>query len=272
MSAASPGLALLPAGSGDTAAAGALARSLDLPLLPAGADLRRCENFPVVLEVAGARLSLRRTGRHAPGPVTVDFGSAGMRHRRLGGHNELLGRAVGVGKKTPLRVLDATAGLGRDSFVLADLGCEVLLCEREPVMAAMLEWGLRAAAASDDPWLRGVLRRMALHVGDARDVAPNRLGEIDVIYLDPMFPAGDGRAGVKKEMALFQQVLGRGDAQRDDGQDDAAALLEWARGTAAARVVLKRPRRAAHLAGQDPSHSIGGRAVRFDVYVRRALA
>ena len=266
MSAASAGLAVLPASVDDIAAAGALARRLALSLLPAGADTRRCDRVPVVLEVAGARLSLRRTGRGAPGPVAVDFGSAGMRHRRQAGHNELLGRAVGVGRKSPLRVLDATAGLGRDSFVLADLGCEVLLCEREPVMAAMLEWGLREAAASGDPWLCGVLRRMELHAGDARDVSPQRLEAIDVIYLDPMFPARDRRAGVKKEMALFQQVL-----ERDDGQDDAAALLQWARGTAAARVVLKRPLRAGHLACQEPSHSIGGRAVRFDVYVRRAL-
>ena len=267
MSAASAGLAVLPASVDDTTAAEALAGRLVLPLLPAGADPRRCDRVPVVLEVAGARLSLRRTGRRAPGPVTVDFGSAGMRHRRQAGHNELLGRAVGVGKKLPLRVLDATAGLGRDSFVLADLGCEVLLCEREPVMAAMLEWGLRAAAASNDPWLCAVLRRMALHAGDAPHVSPQRLEAIDVIYLDPMFPARDRRAGVKKEMALFQQLL-----EHQGGRDDAAALLQWARGSAAARVVLKRPLRAEHLAGQVPSHSIDGKAVRFDVYVRRALA
>jgi len=261
------GLALLPAGADDVPAAEALARRLALPLLPAGADPRRCDCVPILLEVAGRRLSLRRTGRQAPGPVTVDFGSAGMRHRRRGGHNELLGRAVGVGKKSPLRVLDATAGLGRDSFVLADLGCEVLLCEREPVMAAMLEWGLQAAAASDDPWLCGVLRRMALHAGDARDVAPQRLEAIDVMYLDPMFPPRDRHAGVKKEMAIFQQLL-----ERDDDADDAEALLQWARDSAAARVVLKRPLRAGYLAGQEPSHTIAGRAVRFDVYVRRALA
>lgn len=260
-------LALLPASAEDIDAAAVLARRLVLPLLPAGVDTRRCDRFPVVLEVAGERLALRRTGRHAPGPVTVDFGSGAMRHRRQSGHNELLGRAVGVGKKSPLHVLDATAGLGRDSFVLADLGCEVLLCEREPVMAAMLEWGLRAAESCDDRWLRGVRSRMQLHSGDARDVSPQQLAAIDVIYLDPMFPAQGKRAGVKKEMALFQQVL-----TRDVVRDDAAALLQWARDTAAARVVLKRPLRAAHLAGQAPSHSIGGRAVRFDVYVRRALA
>ena len=267
MSAAPAPLAVLPGSGEDTTAARALACRLALPLLPAGADPRHCDRVAsVVLEVAGQRLSLRRTGRHAPGPVQVDFGSAGMRHRRRAGHNELLGRAVGVGKKSPLTVLDATAGLGRDSFVLADLGCEVLLCEREPVMAAMLEWGLRAAA-SDDPWLGGVLRRMALFAGDARDVEPQRLATMDVIYLDPMFPARDRRAGVKKEMALFQQLL-----ERADAGDDAAALLQWARGSAAARVVLKRPLRAPPLAGQEPSHSIAGKAVRFDVYVRRALA
>ena len=79
--------------------------------------------------------------------------------------------AVGVGKKACPRVLDATAGLGRDSFVLADLGCQVLMCEREPLIAALLRSGLDRARSSGDPWLQAVVARMDLHEGDALDIA-----------------------------------------------------------------------------------------------------
>ena len=42
-------------------------------------------------------------------------------------------------------MLDATAGLGRDAFVLASLGCQVTLIERVPAVAALLENGIERA-------------------------------------------------------------------------------------------------------------------------------
>jgi 16S rRNA (guanine1516-N2)-methyltransferase len=220
-----------------------------------------------VLTVCGQVLALQQTGRLAPGPVSVDFGSDSMRHRRRSGHNELLGKAVGVSGRRRPHVLDATAGLGRDSFVLADMGCAVTLCEREPVVAAMLQHGLRAALLGGDEWLRQVVERMSLFAGDARSLAPQRLAPAEVIYLDPMFPARGKSAAVKKEMALFQLLL-----DDEAAPQDAARLLLWALAQDVARVVVKRPARAPVVAEQKPSHSVAGKAVRFDVYVRRALA
>lgn len=259
-------LALLAADSRDDAVAAALAGRLGLALLPTGSDPASCEAVDAVLVVSGDCLSLQQTGRGVPGPVAVDFGSAAMRHRRRSGHNELLGRAVGVGKKHPLLVLDATAGLGRDGFVLADLGCEVILCEREPVIAELLRAGMHVAAGRRDPWLDEVLGRMQLHPADARSLPADRLRQVDVIYLDPMFPQRGKSAAVKKEMALFQLLLDSVDAQ-----DDADDLLGWALRLGAARVVVKRPPRATSLRGQKPSHSVAGKAVRYDVYVQRKL-
>ena len=92
-----------------------------------------------------------------------------MRHRRRGGQNELLGKAVGVGKKPALAVLDATAGLGRDSFVLADLGCSVTLAEREPVVLALLADGLeRARRAGTADASAGSARRARTHLVEGR--------------------------------------------------------------------------------------------------------
>ena len=262
----------------DSVRAEALGRQLGLPLIP-GNDLplQGAGAYAAVLLVDGDRLSLqalsppgalRRGGRAVlPGPVSADFGNAAMRHRRRSGQNELLGRAVGVSASRQPPILDATAGLGRDSFVLADMGCGVTLCEREPVIAALLQWGLAAAAASEDAWLARVARRMALRTGDARDVFADGAVPADVIYLDPMFPPRDKSAAVKKEMALLQLLL-----DSDTARHEAADLLAWALGQDVARVVVKRPARAAPVAGAAPSHHIAGKAVRFDVYVRRALA
>ena len=259
-------IAVQPTVAAAKTAASALAIQLGLPLLDSAAAVDE-NRFTALLLVSPDTLALRAPGRAAPNPVAVDFGAGAMRHRRRGGQNELLGRAVGVGKKVPLRVLDATAGLGRDSFVLADLGCDVTLAEREPVVAALLRSGLRRAQGSDELWLRAVAGRMTLVEGDARQLGAEVLQSHDVIYLDPMFPPRDKSAAVKKEMALFQILFSHAAAG-----DDAAALLAWALQAPVARIVVKRPLKAAPLNGRPPSHTIRGKAVRYDVYVVAALA
>jgi len=260
-------IALIAATAADEDCAARLALRLGLPLLATGMDPVGCAQANAVLIVSGqSLLSLQQTGRGAPGPVVVDFGSASMRHRSRSGTSELLGKAVGRGKKSLLRILDATAGLGRDAFVLADLGCEVDLYEREPVVVELLRSGLDRAAGNDDPRLAGVIQRMRLYPGDARKIAVPRLQGVDVIYLDPMFPARTKSAAVKKEMALFQVLLKSSADPRD-----ADALLLWALGQDTARVVVKRPAKAPPLAGMAPSHCISGKSVRYDVYVQRKL-
>lgn len=254
------GIAVLAQSPADEQTAAELSIFLGLPQRPAGTNPRYCADAVALLTVSGANLALQMTGKGAPGPVAVDFGAAGMRHRRRSGHNELLGKAVGVGKRPGLRVIDATAGLGRDSFVLADLGCSVTLCERNPLVACLLESGLQAAQCGDDPWLAQVTGRMRLHRGPAQESG----AAADVIYLDPMFPQRDKSAAVKKEMALFQLLL---EGEPDDGSE----LLEWALSQDVARVVVKRPPKAPALGGINPSHVIRGKAVRYDVHVLRSL-
>ena len=256
-------IAVLAASDRDEAAALALSSELQLQLCPTSTLPRDALEFHALVICSSQGISLQQTGRAAPGPIVVEFGNAAMRHRRRGSHNELLGKAVGLAKKPGMHVLDATAGLGRDSFILADLGCQVSMCERNNIVARMLEAGLGVAAGSDDAWIREVMQKMTLHPTDARVLNEIDLQGIDVIYLDPMFPERDKSAKVKKEMALFHQLLGSG--------DDADELLLWAVGQDVARVVVKRPPKALELAGRKPSHIISGKSVRYDVYVLRGL-
>ena len=196
----------------------------------------------------------------------MDFGSTALRYRRRSGTAELLGRAVGRNRQRPLVILDATAGLGRDAFILAGLGHEVRLCERDPVVAELLRAGLEAAARLPEDGLREIALRMSLFPGDARQQGDVALRGADVIYLDPMFPARVKSAAVKKEMVLLQRMLGDAWAP-----GEADALLRWALEQGVARVVVKRPARAPSLAGARPSHCIRGKSVRYDVYVDRKI-
>ena len=281
-----PALALFTVCDDDLPRAAELSRQLGLPLVSPLIDAATCVDFDALLVVSGLQLSLQQTrrmsvvsgsgrrekpGRHKaggalPGPVSVDFGSNTMRHRRRSGHNELLGKAVGVSGTRHPRVLDATAGLGRDGFVLADMGCSVTLCEREPVIAALLESGLELARASGEGWLLQVAARMQLIVGSAESLGQGVLADVEVICLDPMFPQREKSAAVKKEMALFQALL-----EADASPQAADQLLRWALLQDVARVVVKRPVRAPFLGELEPSHTVSGKAVRFDVYVKRAL-
>jgi 16S rRNA (guanine1516-N2)-methyltransferase len=156
-------------------------------------------------------------------------------------------------------VVDATAGLARDAFLLACLGCTVTAVERSPVLGVLIRDGLIRAAGSDDLGLVAVVDRMKLVVGDAREVV-NRMAASaapDVVYLDPMYPPRTNSALAKKEMRVLRRLVG------DD--PDAGALLAAARTAARQRVVVKRCRRAPPLAPR-PAMQYMGKQVRYDVY------
>ncbi|MFT4826485.1 MAG: 16S rRNA (guanine1516-N2)-methyltransferase [Halioglobus sp.] len=244
-----------------------LASKLGLQLLASQISPQSVQVPDIILFVSAQGLSLQATGKNAPGPISVEFGSPSMRHRRRSGQNEMLGRAVGAGKKARLQVLDATAGLGRDSFVMADLGCCVSLCERQPIIGELLADGLRAARQASDEWLRSVSQRIEIFPGDARELDSTLLQTIEVIYLDPMFPARNKSASVKKEMALFQSLL-----DETESESDADDLLQWSLEQDVARVVVKRPAKAPNLAERTPAHTIAGKSVRYDVYVKSAIS
>ena len=216
------------------------------------------------LQVGASGLQLVELGPQAPGPVRVDFVSGPMAHRRLfgGGGGQMIAKAVGIQAGVRPLVLDATAGLGRDAFVLAELGCTVTLIERQPVIAALLEDGL--LRAKDDPEVAGIVGQMHLLCGNAIELMAHWQGEPpQVIYLDPMFPHRDKSALVKKEMRLFRPLVG------DD--DDAPALLHAALALATHRVVVKRSRKAPTIAGDQPGYVLEGKSSRFDIYPKKSL-
>ena len=216
------------------------------------------------LQLGEGGLQLVELGPQAPGPVKVDFVEGAVAHRRLfgGGSGQMIAKAVGVQPGIRPQVLDATAGLGRDAFVLASLGCAMTLIERQPLVAALLEDGLQRAALNLD--VAPIVARMHLLTGNAIELMRSWQGEApQVIYLDPMFPHRDKSALVKKEMRLFRPFVG------DDL--DAPALLEAALALATHRVVVKRPRKAPAIEGGKPGYVLEGKSSRYDIYPKKKL-
>ncbi len=240
-----------------SALAAELAAELGLPLItdPAITD---CTLW---LSLTLDRLELRTPDPGTSGPIYVDFvlGQAAHRRRFGGGRKQPLARAVGLKGGAPPTVVDATAGLGRDAFVLACLGCTVYLVERSPIIVALLRDGLSRAARDSEI---GPLVRERLHLtkADGRDYLtglpePRRP---EVVYLDPMYPHRQKSALVKKEMRLLRNLVG------DD--EDASELLVTALACAKRRVVVKRPRLAPALTGPAPGFQIIAPNTRFDIY------
>ena len=183
-----------------------------------------------------SHLELRQLNEPKVGAIKVDFASDTLTFRRL----------HGGGKKD------------------ASLGCVVDMIERSAVVAALLQDGLNRAAV-DLTLASWLPTRMQLWHGVAKDLLSNWQSiqpsktRPDVVYLDPMFPHRKKSAAVKKEMRLFQQLLGP--------DEDADLLLEPALALAKKRVVVKRPSGAPFLAGKKPQIEMLGKANRFDVYL-----
>ena len=209
---------------------------------PSGWQLLRCERGLQLVAPADA----------GGWTVALDAGRGALL-RRLASvrRNDALPRAVGLPRRATLPdVVDATAGLGRDTLTLASLGCRVTAIERVPALAFLLCAALDGVPFRDrvtvvpaeaSPWLRD------LPAADAPAV----------VYLDPMFPTA-GRAQVKKEMQACRALAG--------AATDAGELLQAALATARERVVVKRHARDPALA-PGVSLAVRGERERFDVYL-----
>ena len=226
-------------------------------------NLAACEGIAsedvfLCLEEQGLALKIRE--QRTLSTIQVDFVGGGLGHRRKfgGGRGQAVAKAVGLKQGQTPSVLDVNAGLGRDAFILAMLGCHVTMVERAPLIHALLEDGLQRAR-QDEELATWIDQRLSLRYADAI-ATMHELPAADVVYLDPMYPKRKKSALVKQEMRALRVLAG------DD--EDADQLLLRALGHAQKRVVVKRPRLAEFLMDKKPSFQIEGKTTRFDVYVK----
>ncbi len=211
------------------------------------------------------RLELRFPDEPSAKPLRLDLTRHDTRSPAGRRTRQPLARAIGLHKKAApghaLRVIDATAGFGKDAWLLAAMGCRVTAIERHPIVAALLEDAITHAARTD----ADTAARLQLIHGDAaahlNGLADETSGESktpDAIYIDPIFPTRRGSALQRRPMRLLRELVGP--------DNDAAELLRCALAARPRRVVVKRPLRAEPLAA-DPAFTHKGQAVRYDVYL-----
>lgn len=197
--------------------------------------------------------------KQVSGELRVDFveGSVAHRLRFGGGRGQDLAKAMGLrAGKTPT-IIDATAGLGRDSFLLASLGARVILIERSEQMHELLVQGMKRAAREGGQF-REIIGRMTLLKGDALDLIPELPSE--AILIDPMHPERNNSALVKQNLRQVREIVGT--------DDDAADLVLLAIKHARKRVVLKWPAKADPIEGvKKCTHQIIGKTTRYDVFM-----
>lgn len=208
----------------------------------------------LVLKLDGEGLALCSEGQVLRGDFTR------MLPRLKAGNlpKELLVRAARIkGVDEQLTAVDATAGLGEDSLLLAAAGFQVKLYERNPVVYELLRDALRRAA--DVPELGQIVDRMQVFHGDSVEGMKRMESPPDVILLDPMFPARQKSALVKKKLQTIQKL--------EQPCLDEEELLLTAMSAGPKKLIIKRPPKGPWLAGIKPDHSIEGKAVRFDCFV-----
>ena len=180
-----------------------------------------------------------------------------MLHRVTNGRlqHEMLVRAA-KSEKPGRRAIDATAGMGEDAFLLAAQGYEVTLYEQNPVIAALLKDALRRARKN--MILKEIAERMKLVEGNSVECMEKQLDPVDVIYLDPMFPARQKSGLINKKLQLIQKLEPPCSAETD--------LFDAAIKANPSKIIVKRPSKSEFLAERKPSYTLNGKAIRYDCY------
>lgn len=192
-------------------------------------------------------------------PFSINFSSNNFIRRKNQANSQDIIKAIGIkGNLIKPKVLDTTAGQGRDSFILASLGCNITLLERNKVIYLLLKNAIENAKNNDE--LKNIVKNMTIINQDSIKFLENNNDFFDVIYLDPMFPKSKKSRLVKKDMQIFREIVGN--------DLDSSKILESALKSNTKRVVVKRMNKSDFLDNKKPNFSIKGTSIRFDVYIK----
>ncbi len=181
-----------------------------------------------------------------------------MLHRLTGGRlqHEMLVHIAKTKKELP-KAVDATAGMGEDSILLAAAGYDVTMYEQNAVIAVLLKDALRRAGKN--PALKDIISRMRLIEGNSIELMQRLNFTPDIIYLDPMFPARQKTGLVNKKLQLIQKL--------EQPCFDEKELLDAAMKIRPEKIIIKRPLKGAFLADTEPDYSVKGKAIRYDCVI-----
>jgi 16S rRNA (guanine1516-N2)-methyltransferase len=195
--------------------------------------------------------------------ISIDFLKGTLAHRQQfgGGRGQAIAKAIGMRSGVTPSVLDTTAGMAGDAFVLATLGCSITLLERSPIIFALIEDAVQRASLNES--FTEILEQ-GFNIANReaneyiREQVKAGCTPPDVIYIDPMYPHKKKSALVKKDMQILQRLHG--------ADDNAGELLDSALAYARKRVVVKRPIQAETISEKKPNTCIKSKKTRYDIY------
>lgn len=204
---------------------------------------------------------------------------------------------------TPIAI-DATAGLGQDSFLLAAAGFTVYMFEQDPIIAALLEDALNRAQS--DPALANIVERMHLFTEDSisalqrlsislsQDKQVQHISSIPNQETAEVFLPPQDQGNQTSDTSLFANrpyLTAKPDVIYLDPMfpartksaavkkrfqllhhlehpcENEEELLSAAMNIRPRKIVVKRMAKGPFLAGKKPSYSIKGKSIRYDCYV-----
>lgn len=200
--------------------------------------------------------------------ISVDFNNSKIYLRcKTLSKSDLLIKACG--KKKPDHIIDATAGLGTDSFILstAFIDTKISLIEENDIISTILQDGIKHGLENSSyPETQKTCKKMELHNGNAINIIP-KLEPADIIYLDPMFADNSFKGAVKKPMQILHKIC------PPPSNNKINELLEMALKNAKNRVIVKRAKSACVINLNNsikPNHQISGKSIRYDIYLKKS--
>lgn len=223
-------------------------------------NIKHDENSSFALIINNNVLELYDRSKIYKKSIKVDFISKQNNYRCINfkKKNEALYKALGIKSNYFPSVVDATAGFGRDAFLISFWGCYVIMIERHPVIAALLKDGFQRACKNKNIgyWLK---KRLHFIFYDSCKMLEMSIVQPDIVYLDPMYPINKKTSLPKKNMQCLRKII--------KNNNDYKELLNISRKFARKRIVVKRPIHAEPLSNEKFTFSIGNKNHRFDIYL-----
>ncbi len=192
--------------------------------------------------------------------LTIDFASKEIANRINPKAKKCsVVQAVEGRNKNKLKILDTTAGLGRDSFTLAARGHSVVAIEKDPYIFLLLSDALDRA--KQHAHISDIANNITFINDDSSEYITACSNSFDCAYVDPMFPERKKSAKVKKDMQIMHNVAFNSDENNND------ILTNLTNRKLAKKIIVKRPVNAEFLANKKPSSQLKGKTNRFDIYL-----
>lgn len=212
------------------------------------------EKFDILLSMDESGLALVSDNMKLYG----DFSKSIKRLKQSNLQKEMLIHAVKIkGEKENLIAIDATAGLGEDSILLAAYGYNVELYEKNPIISELLKDAMERAEKISE--LKDIIGRMKVHNEDSIIAMQNLKYKPDIILLDPMFPERTKSALIKKKFQILHKI--------ENPCSDENEMLSSAIKANPKKLVIKRPLKGEYLAGVKPDYSLKGSSIRYDCII-----